>query len=236
MRTLVLVAALATACSSYRGTAHDTSPAKLAREPGWVLLRDVPYVQQDTEYECGAAAISMVVSYWTGVETRRVVAHFRPVGKNGIAAGKLRDYAREQGLASYVIAGKVEDLARELEAGRPVLVGLTKPVSRGKVLYHYEVVVGLHRDKQRIVTLDPDKGWRENSLEGFASEWKHEGFVTLIVSAKPAAAASAPASAASVPVPAAQGPAASGPAASGPAAAASAASASTASDVRADRD
>lgn len=189
MRALVLVAALAAGCSGYRGTAHDTSPAKLARESGWVLLHDVPYVQQDTEYECGAAAISMVVSYWTGVETRRVVAHFRPVGKNGIAAGKLRDYARGQGLASYVIAGNVEDLARELEAGRPVLVGLTKPQGKGKVLYHYEVVVGLHREKQQIVTLDPDHGWRENSLEGFASEWKPQGFVTLIVSAKPAVSA-----------------------------------------------
>ena len=71
--------------------------------------------------------------------------------------------------------------------------------------------------------------WRENSLEGFASEWKHEGFVTLIVSAKPAAAASAPG-------PAASAPTASAPAASAPAALAPAALAPAASDVRADRE
>ena len=185
MRAIVLVVALVTACSSYRGTARDTSPAKLAQEPGWVLLRDVPYVQQDTEYECGAAAISMVVSYWNGADTRAVVAHFRPVGERGIEAGKLRDYARDQGLASFVIEGKLDDLARELDAGRPVLVGLGKPQGKKRVLAHYEVVVGLHRDRKRIVTLDPAEGWRENTLEGFAREWQIAGFVTLIVSAKP---------------------------------------------------
>ncbi|HEY5945927.1 MAG TPA: papain-like cysteine protease family protein [Kofleriaceae bacterium] len=187
MRALIL--ALLVGCSTYRGTAHDTSPTKLAAEPGWLLVHDVPYVKQGTEFECGAAAIGMVVSYWTQQEPQAIVAHFRPVGERGIAAGKLRDYAREQGLASYLIEGKLADLERELAAGRPVLVGLSKPQSKDRVLDHYEVVVGLHRERQRIVTLDPDEGWRENTLDGFAREWKIAGFVTLIVSAKPAAAA-----------------------------------------------
>jgi predicted double-glycine peptidase len=188
-RLLLIAVCLATGCSTYRGTARDTTPTKLAQEPGWVLLRDVPLVQQETEYECGAAAISMVVSYWTGVEPRRVVAHFRPVGERGIAAGKLRDYAREQGLASFLIEGQLQDLANELEAGRPVLVGVSKPQSKDRVLDHYEVVVGLHRDRKRIVTLDPSEGWRENSLEGFAKEWKIAGNVMLVVSAKQTSAA-----------------------------------------------
>jgi ABC-type bacteriocin/lantibiotic exporter with double-glycine peptidase domain len=187
-RALVVVLLLAVACSSYRGTARDVSPAKLAGEPGWVLVRDVPYIAQQTETECGAAAIGMVVSYWTGKQPDSIVAHFRPVSARGIAAGRLRDYAREQGLASFLIEGKVEDLARELKAGRPVLVGLSKPQSRDRVLDHYEVVVGLHGDRQLVVTLDPTGGWRQNSIEGFFREWKLAGFVTLIVSARPEAA------------------------------------------------
>ena len=187
-RALLLV--LLVGCSTYRGSARDTTPARLAQEPGWLLIRDVPYVQQDTEYECGAAALSMVVGYWTGGDTRAVVAHFRPVGERGIAAGKLRDYAREQGLASFLIEGKFQDLANELKAGRPVLVGLSKPQSKDRVLDHYEVVVGIHPDRKRIVTLDPAEGWRENSLDGFAREWKIAGYVTLIVSAKQQTAAS----------------------------------------------
>ena len=186
MRAASLVLLVAAACSTYRGTAHDVSPAKLAREPGWLLVHDVPYVQQQTEYECGAAAISMVVSYWTQQQPQSIVAHFRPVGERGIAAGTLRDYARDQGLASFVIAGTFQDLVHELEAGRPVLVGLSKPQAKNRVLDHYEVVVGLHRDRKLIVTLDPSEGWRENTLEGFAREWHTAGYVTLIVSAKPA--------------------------------------------------
>jgi ABC-type bacteriocin/lantibiotic exporter with double-glycine peptidase domain len=182
---LLIAMCLATGCSSYRGTARDTTPTKLAQQPGWVLLRDVPYVQQETEFECGAAAISMVVSYWTHVEPRNVVAHFRPVGERGIQAGKLRDYARDQGLASFLIEGQLQDIANELKAGRPVLVGLSKPQSKDRVLDHYEVVVGINVERKRIVTLDPSEGWRENSLEGFAREWKIAGNVTLIVSAKP---------------------------------------------------
>jgi ABC-type bacteriocin/lantibiotic exporter with double-glycine peptidase domain len=181
------IALLVTACSTYRGTARDVAPAKLAQEPGWVLIRDVPYVAQQGETECGAAALGMVVGFWTGTPPPAVVAAFRPVSERGIAAGRLRDYARAQGLASYLIAGTLEDLARELEAGRPVLVGLSKPQSRRRVLDHYEVVVALHRDRQLIVTLDPSDGWRQNTVEGFFREWKLAGFVTLIVSAPPGA-------------------------------------------------
>jgi ABC-type bacteriocin/lantibiotic exporter with double-glycine peptidase domain/predicted small secreted protein len=189
---LVALALLTSACTTtYRGTAKDTTPTKLAAEPGWVLMRDVPFVKQETEVECGAAAIGMVVGYWTGQEPRSAFSHFRPVTERGIAAGKLRDYARERGLASFVIEGKLEDIARELDAGRPVLVGLSKPQSKDRVLDHYEVVVGLHRTRKLIATLDPSEGWRENTLDGFMREWKIAGYVTLIVSAKPDAAASA---------------------------------------------
>ena len=191
MTRALLVLALA-ACSTYRGTARDVTPATLAAEPGWVLLRDVPYVAQETETECGAAAIGMVVSYWTGQEPRSIVAHFRPVSERGLAAGRLRDYARTQGLASFVIEGKVEDLARELAAGRPVLVGLSKPQTKDRVLDHYEVVVGLHEQRRLIVTLDPSEGWRQNTIDGFVREWKVAGFVTLIVSSRTSLSAQGP--------------------------------------------
>ena len=184
MRLLFVVALAAAACTSYRGTARPTTPAKLAAEPGWILLRDVPYVAQRGESECGAAAIAMIVAYWTKRTPESIVAAFRPVPERGLAAVRLRDYARAQGLASFVIAGTLDDLQRELEAGRPVIVGLTKPMSKDKVIDHYEVVVGLHRGRRLVVTLDPSEGWQQNAIDGFASEWKGARFTTVVVSAR----------------------------------------------------
>jgi len=186
MRALCVLALAA--CTSYRGTAHDVDPAKLAGEPGWLLVRDVPYLKQQAEAECGAAAIGMVVGFWTHAAPEAAFAAFRPVPADGLAAERLRDYARERGLAAYVVAGELADLAREIKAGRPVIVGLAKPQSRDRVLYHYEVVVGIHGPRQLIVTLDPSEGWRENTVVGLYREWKLAGFVALVVSsAGPAA-------------------------------------------------
>ena len=182
---LVVVAAALAACGpGYIGSARDVSPKQIAKEPGWTLVERVPYVAQERELECGAAAISMVVSYWTGAQIEPIVQHFRPVTERGIAAGKLRDFARARGLASYVVVGDLADLAREVEAGRPVVVGLMKP-RRTDWLTHYEVVIGFHREKGLVVTLDPDQGWRQNTVEGFLMEWNPSGRVTLVVSAKP---------------------------------------------------
>jgi len=54
-----------------------------------------------------------------------------------------------------------------------------------RVYPHYEVVVGISRGKQRILTLDPAHGLRVNSREGFAAEWGAAGRLTLIVFPRP---------------------------------------------------
>lgn len=179
---IAFVLAFATgACASYTGTARDVSPSVLD-EPGWVAVRDVPYLAQQSDADCGAAAIGMVVSYWTGVAAAELAAALRPVPARGIKAGRLREFAHGRGLASFLIAGELDDLAHELSKGRPVLVGLVKP-QRKDALDHYEVVVGLHRSRGMVITLDPAAGWRRNTIEGFLAEWRPAGRLMLIVSA-----------------------------------------------------
>jgi hypothetical protein len=65
-----------------------------------------------------------------------------------------------------------------------VLVGLSKLQTKNRVLDHYEVVVGLHRGRQLILTLDPSGGWRQNTVTGFFHEWQLAGFVTLVASSR----------------------------------------------------
>jgi len=174
----------AAGCTSYSGQARDFSPARLSSEPGWLALRGVPFERQVEEADCGAAAIAMVMAYWTGGKPGPFAAALRPAPERGIAAGRLRDLARTRGLAAFIVSGRLADLERELAAGRPVVVGLVKPHGEKKVLTHYEVVVGLHRAKKLIVTLDPASGWRENGVDAFLKEWAPSKRLALVVSAR----------------------------------------------------
>ena len=125
----------------------------------------------------------MIVAYWTGAEPVEVRTAVGPPSRDGIKAGRLRDFARGRGLAAYLVHGEVADLEHEVRQGRPVLVGLAKPTGRkGYVLTHYEVVVGYHPARRVVVTLDPALGWRQNSLDGFLAEWKPAGRLALVVS------------------------------------------------------
>src|SRR5215218_391609 len=146
MRVLVFVAALAaSAClsqSTYVGAAKPFAPSQLEREPGWIAVRTVPLVRQVSQHDCGAAAIAMVVSFWTAEPSEQILAALRPVRPPGLEAGRLRDFARQRHLRAYLVSGTIADLERELDAGRPIVVGLYKPQRKGS-LTHYEVVVGL---------------------------------------------------------------------------------------------
>jgi ABC-type bacteriocin/lantibiotic exporter with double-glycine peptidase domain len=144
----------------------------------------VPALRQHAEADCGAAAIAMVVSYWTRAAPAVLAAALAPVPPTGLKARVLRDFAQSHGLAAFLVHGELADLEHELAAGRPVVVGLVKPQRKG-VLTHYEVVVALHAQRAIVVTLDPAEGWRQNSLAGFLAEWRPAGQLTLVVSAPP---------------------------------------------------
>jgi ABC-type bacteriocin/lantibiotic exporter with double-glycine peptidase domain len=184
-RAVVVAVALAAGCSSYTGQARDFSPARLSSEPGWLRVRGVPLERQVEEADCGAAAIAMVIAYWTGGAPPAIARALRPAPERGIAAGRMRDLARRSGLAAFIVRGELADLEREIAAGRPVVVGLVKPHGK-RVLTHYEVVVGLHRARKIVVTIDPASGWRENGVDAFLAEWSPSKRLALMVSAKDA--------------------------------------------------
>jgi ABC-type bacteriocin/lantibiotic exporter with double-glycine peptidase domain len=184
-RLVLLLLLVAGGCSGYIGSARDFSPRALAHEPGWLAVPDVPFVEQRAESDCGAAAIAMVVAYWTSAAPGPLADELRPAPARGLKASVLRDFAQRHGLASFVIEGELADLAHELQNGRPVLVGMLKP-QRKDWRSHYEVVVALHAQRGIVVTLDPSEGWRQNSVQGFMAEWSAAGKVALVVSARAA--------------------------------------------------
>ena len=177
---LVLVGCLSV-CGCYVGSARSATPADLSSAEGWERIGGVPEVRQVAREDCGAASLAMVLGYWgRDVPRDALSAANVPGSERGLRADTLRDLARRQGLLAFLIPGQFGDLDRELQRGHPVLVGVVKRYGR-RAYPHYEVVVGMSRRTQRILTLDPADGLRVDSRTGFAAEWAAAGQVTLIV-------------------------------------------------------
>jgi hypothetical protein len=182
---------LGSACASvgYSGTARDLTPHVWRQEPGWIAIDEVPLLRQRGRYDCGPTALAMVLSYWYPAVPRQ---RWTPDDRDRrLSAGELRDRALSLGLAAFVIEGTLEDIAHELAQKRPVIVGTVKPVGDTTGVSHYEVVVGIHPKTQRIATLDPAAGWRQNTLAAFLSEWAPSGQLLLVVLPRQAAAMTA---------------------------------------------
>ncbi len=171
---------LASGC--YVGSATTATGADLAAgDDNWNRVEGVPPVRQVAQADCGAAALAMVLGYWAVPHAREeIVAANPPAPEGGIRAAALRDFARRQGLQAFIVQGELAELDGELTRHRPVLVGLMKRYGR-RLYPHYEVVVGMSRRQQRILTLDPAHGLRVNSREGFTTEWAAAGRLMFIV-------------------------------------------------------
>ncbi|MEY4583107.1 MAG: hypothetical protein RL701_7810 [Pseudomonadota bacterium] len=173
-----LLAVSASACSVYSGSATTLQTKQLHQEAGWLYIEGVPELHQAHELDCGPTALAMVLGYY-GTQHSKQVLEALPEQER-ISVTKLRDLAKAHGFKAYVVEGKPEDLVYELQQQRPMIVGVAKPTVSGAVA-HYEVVVGVNRELQRVATLDPAVGLRQNTFAGFISEWQAAGRVLLIM-------------------------------------------------------
>jgi predicted double-glycine peptidase len=176
---LLILAAVASGCG-YLGSARSLDLEDFDREAGWLAVRDVAFQKQKTDMDCGAASVAMVLTHWGHPSTPEDVIAGCASSKEGMRAGDLRDHIKNRGLKGFLIHGNFEDLKTELSARRPVIVGLVKPYANGG-LSHYEVVVGLNLEQKRVATLDPARGPRQNTFEGFLQEWEPTGSLTIVV-------------------------------------------------------
>jgi ABC-type bacteriocin/lantibiotic exporter with double-glycine peptidase domain len=182
----------ASACNLYAGQATTLKPTELKQDPGWVRVEGVPELSQKHELDCGPTALAMVLSFYAkeqgGASKDKVLSEL-PADQR-INVTQLRDVARKHGFNSFVMEGKPEDLVYELSHGRPVIVGVAKPTVKDAVA-HYQVIIGLHRESQRVALIDPDGGLRQNTFGGFLTEWQGAGRVLLVVIPKGAEKADA---------------------------------------------
>jgi ABC-type bacteriocin/lantibiotic exporter with double-glycine peptidase domain len=181
---LVAVCSMAAGCG-YMGSAKAIDPEQFDLDPGWISVKDIQLQRQVSDNDCGAASLAMVLTHWGLPATPQEITAACPPSEQGNRAGSLRDLVRNRGLKGFLIHGTLDDLNKELSAKRPVVVGLVKPYINGGMT-HYEVVVAINPWKKLVATLDPARGPRQNTYEGFLQEWEPAGSLTLVVIGKEA--------------------------------------------------
>lgn len=159
--------ALVGCTATYSGAGRATSKTALAAEPGWVMT-EVPELQQRELADCGPTALAMLAAHW-GIDPE--VARGAVVASSDATFAQLRTAARGLGLEAFVISGDVETVVHELELGRPILIGLLRPMGRKHARGHYEVIVGVHAERKLAATIDPAGGWKVRSFAELDQEW-----------------------------------------------------------------
>ena len=167
----------------YTGAARPLDPARLETEPGWSTVARMRALRQDTLSDCGAAAMAMVAfHYGVEVSPADVSDDVGPTarGRRGIRLSALRSWAWNRGLRAFAIHASFRDLAHEVDRNRPIIIGLVQPHGH-HLASHYEVVVGVQRDRKEVATIDPASGWRLRSASELDREWKPAGRPALVV-------------------------------------------------------
>lgn len=143
---------------------------------------DVPFVKQ-SENACGAAAISMLLQYWSGhgatVDPRRadavaIQALLYSQKAHGIFASDMADYLRNSGFRVFPLNGEWKDLPDQLKQGRPLIVSLQPGPAKAPL--HYALVVGIDEQKEAVLLNDPARGRLIRVARAdFESQWRSNG-------------------------------------------------------------
>ncbi len=140
------------------------------------LILDVPVKRQASGPCCGSACLAMVLSYW-GLDPAAVSAVAGgPCPKEGYSGGELADLARSVGYTARVYTSSFEDLEAQVVATRPVIVMLG-----GEGRRHFLVVVGLSRDRSRVIMNDPTSGRVFLETADFRERWRISANFALLV-------------------------------------------------------
>jgi ABC-type bacteriocin/lantibiotic exporter with double-glycine peptidase domain len=147
---------------------------------------DIPFVKQEKN-ACGAAAVSMVMQYWSRQAGRATDESADPAHieralyspqAHGIYNSAIENYLRHEGFRTFALRGDVRDLQQQLEKGRPLIVML-KP--QGQTPLHYVVVAGMNPAENVVLVNDPaQRKLLKIDRSTFEKSWNAAGNWTLL--------------------------------------------------------
>ena len=123
-------------------------------------MSDKYCVLQDDLKDCGVCCLLSVIKYYNGNVPREYLKELTKTTKSGVNALSLLRTARELGFEAYGIKGKVKDLK---DKTLPIIAHIMVNNKFG----HFIVIYKIDIRKEKILAMDPAKGFINISFESF---------------------------------------------------------------------
>ena len=144
------------------------------------LIGGVPFIPQD-DYQCGPAALAMVLNYYGApVGHDEIARELYLPSVRGTLNLDLEFYARRRGFEARAFEGTLDRVRDEIRRGRPLIVfqDLGAP---GYPVPHFAVLLGFDDRAGVVVLHSGTTAHRILSYEEFTRTWARRRFFTLLV-------------------------------------------------------
>lgn len=144
------------------------------------LIGGVPFIPQEA-YQCGPAALAMVLRYWgMDADPLALARELHLPSARGVLNLELEFQARRRGFRAVAFQGTLARLRDELRRGRPLIV--FQDLGAGPVsVPHFAVLLGFD-DRARVVVLHSGTtAYRLHSYVDFYRTWEARRRWTLLV-------------------------------------------------------
>jgi len=144
------------------------------------LIGTVPFIPQET-YQCGPAALAMVLRYWGAAADPDEIGRtlYLPSAK-GVLNIELEFEARRRGFRTQAFEGTLDRAKAELRQGRPVIV--FQDLGRGPVsVPHFAVLLGYDDDAGVVVLHSGTTAYQVLSYAEFLRTWTARRAWSLLV-------------------------------------------------------
>ncbi len=163
-----LLALLLSACMTPQALDLRVQP------PPSVELSNVPFYAQ-REYECGPAALAMVMTYLGSPVTPEALAPSLYIpGREGTLTDELVAQSRQRGFVPERLAPNLRVLAQAVADGSPVVVFQNNGLSWYPV-WHYAVVIGVDTAREKIILRSGEQKRLVLSWSVFDRTWARSG-------------------------------------------------------------
>lgn len=163
-----LLALLLSACMTPQALDLRVQP------PPSVELSSVPFYAQ-REYECGPAALAMVMTYLGSPVTPEALAPSLYIpGREGTLTDELVAQSRQRGFVPERLAPNLRVLAQAVADGSPVIVFQNNGLSWYPV-WHYAVVIGVDVAREEIILRSGEQKRLLLSWSVFDRTWARSG-------------------------------------------------------------